>query len=137
MTDLSYELKAKLIQAKSAEEAAALLKDAGLDEPLVEQLWKEISTRREDQELSLDELETVSGGADRDWVTDGCAATVEFHSWCDSNDNCVCWEVTYEHEPLRECCKFCGTNLYVADSTFLYSIYKCKNCGYTRKDTLF
>ena len=56
MTDLSYELKAKLIQAKSAEEAAALVKDAGLDEPSAEQLWKEISIRREDQELSLDEL---------------------------------------------------------------------------------
>ena len=25
-------------------------------------------------DLSTDELEAVSGGADRDWLTDGCAA---------------------------------------------------------------
>ena len=34
------------------------------------------------KELSLDELETVSGGEDRNWLKEGCAATVEAGSWC-------------------------------------------------------
>ena len=29
------------------------------------------------KELSLDELETVSGGEDRNWLKEGCAATAE------------------------------------------------------------
>ena len=70
-----------------------------MDESKAGQIWNEISSHRKDKELSLDELEAVSGGADRDWLTSGCAATVEPGSWCDSNDMCHVWDVTYDHIP--------------------------------------
>lgn len=59
MKTLTDELKAKLRSAKSEEEAAALLKDAGVDEPLAGRLWNELSQSREEKELDIDELETV------------------------------------------------------------------------------
>ena len=49
------------------------------------------------EKLDLDELDVVSGGADRDWVCDGCAATCETNSWCWSSDRCVIWDVTYDN----------------------------------------
>lgn len=64
MENLTNEQKAKLSAAKSGENAAQLLQEAGVDAP------------QADKELNLDELEAISGGADRDWLTDGCAATV-------------------------------------------------------------
>ena len=78
MTILTNELKAKLLAARSAGEAAALLRDAGVDAPLAERLWTELKHKREadGKELSLDELGSVSGGFDRDWLKEGCAATV-------------------------------------------------------------
>ena len=108
MKNLTDELKAKLCSAKSEEEAAALLKDAGGDTPLAERLWTELKHKREadGKELSLDELESVSGG--RDWVTEGCAATVEPGSWCDTNDSCLIWSVTYENVPTSFPCPHCG-----------------------------
>ena len=44
------------------------------------QIWEEIYRKREKdgKELSLDEPESVSGGADRDYLKDGCAVTVEY-----------------------------------------------------------
>ena len=86
---LSDEQKNRLLQARSAEEVAALLREAGVDVQLAERLWAELTHKREadSEELSPDELEAVSGGADRDWLKDGCAATVEPYSWCKSNDH--------------------------------------------------
>ena len=51
----------------------------------------------DNEELDLEELDAVSGGADRDWRKDGCAATCEWDSWCGSNDNCVIFDVTYSN----------------------------------------
>lgn len=65
MTNPTDELKARLRSAKREEEAAALLKDAGVDEPLAGRLWNELRRSREEKELDIEELETVSGGADR------------------------------------------------------------------------
>ena len=76
-----------------------------------------------------------SSAADRDWLTDGCAATVEPKSWCDSNDSCIWWDVTYDHEPANVICPKCGAFMYVnwvdydpnpSNDTYHY---KCKNCG--------
>ncbi len=132
---MQEEFKSKLLQAQSEEEVAGLLKNAGMDESTAGQIWSEISSHRAEKELSLDELESVSGGYDRDWLTDGCAATVEPKSWCDSNDSCIYFDVTYKHEPANVICPKCGAFMYVnwvdydtnpSDDTYHY---KCKNCG--------
>ena len=138
MANLSGELIAKLLKAQNMEETAALLKAAGEDETQAERLWNEISAQREEKQLSLDELEAVSGGADRDWLTEGCAATVEYKSWCDSNDNCIYFDVTYDHPPTNSKCPVCGTYLYVDYTEYDtnpnddVTHYRCKNCGYTK-----
>jgi len=137
MTILTNELKAKLLAVRSAGEAATLLKDAGVDAPMAERLWTELKHKREanGKELSPEELEAISGGADRDWLTDGCAATVEPGSWCGSNDACWYWDVEYAHEP-KEICPKCGGYLYLEyRHTGLGSMmnhYKCNNCGYEK-----
>ena len=139
MLNLTSELKSKLLKAESAEEAAALLRPSGVDDALATQIWNELCAHRGDKELSLDELEAVSGGADRNWATQGCAATVEYGSWCDSNDYCSIWDVTYDNPPLGSKCPNCGTSLYRSyeiDYPYMREVaYKrCKNCGYKEFD---
>lgn len=135
MLNITKELKAKLLAAKSEEELAVLLKEAGVDRPSAERVWAELTNKREagGKELSLDELEAINGGADRDWLTDGCAATVEPGSWCDSNDSCHYWDVTYDNKPTKTSCPFCGSDPMVTwtmrDSDGIYFI--CSNCGNT------
>lgn len=135
--EMNEALKSRLLGAENAEQAADILKEAGqtVTAEDIAHLWDEISSYRKDKELSLDELEAVSGGADRDWLTDGCAATVEPKSWCDSNDSCIWWDVTYDHEPANVICPKCGAFMYVnwvdydpnpSNDTYHY---KCKNCG--------
>ena len=98
---------------------------------------KQKNRRRETGELCLDELDAISGGTDRDWLTEGCAATVEYKSWCDSNDSCIFFDVTYDHPPSSAKCPICGTNLYVDYTDYAtnpnddVTHYRCKNCGYT------
>ena len=138
MISLSDEQKNRLLQARSAEEAATLLKEAGVDGPMAERIWNEICAHRDDKQLSLDELEAISSGADRDWLTDGCAATVEPDSTCSSNDACWYWDVEYAHEP-KEICQRCGGYMY---KEYRYTVlgstvdhYKCNKCG-REKDVL-
>ena len=63
---ITNELREKLLTAKSAEEAAELLRAGGQEVGPndVEKLWAEITKHREQEgkELSLDELDAVSGG---------------------------------------------------------------------------
>ena len=137
MTRLTDELKKKLRKAQNAAEVTGLLKDVDESEILADQIWSEISRHREDMELSWDELEAVSGGTDRDWLKDGCAATVEPGSWCDSNDYCYCVDVTYKHKPLKDLCPVCGHYLYIAETQYGHrpsddvDLIKCSNCGYS------
>ena len=94
---LDNQLREKLNQAKSLDEVKEILEGrSGLD---AEKVWKEIEKHQsaKAEKLDLDELDAVAGGADRDWIKDGCAATCEPHSWCDSNDYCYCWDVTYDN----------------------------------------
>ena len=136
----SNELITKLRKAASKAEVAELLKAEGQDETLAERIWKELGAKREQdgQALSLDELEAISGGADRDWLEDGCAATVEPGSTCSSNDACWYWDVEYAHEP-KEICQRCGGYMY---KEYRYTVlgstvdhYKCNKCG-REKDVL-
>ena len=79
--------------------------------------------------------EILSDSHYRNMFTDGCAATVEPKSWCDSNNSCIFFGVTYNHEPANVICPKCGAFMYVnwvdyasnpGNDTFHY---KCKNCG--------
>lgn len=136
MTQNIIELKSKLIDANSMDEVKSILRESGEDESQAEQIWKEVCARRESEELSTDELAAVSGGADRDWLTDGCAATVEPGSWCGSNDACSIWSVTYSHEPTSNKCPRCGGFLYVVRTSYGTNpsddeaLLKCRNCDY-------
>ena len=133
------ELKKKTAAAASSEEITEIFKDAGIDltEEQAAELLEKAKAHTLDKELSAEELEAVSGGADRDWLKDGCAATVEPGSWCGSNDSCSIWDVTYDNEPSKHLCPKCGANLcleYVdyytnpADDTYHY---RCPKCGTT------
>jgi len=130
------ELKKKALAAASAEEIMELVRATGEEITPEEaaKLFEKAQAQKADRSLSLDELEAVSGGADRNWVTDGCAATVEYGSWCDSNDKCIVWDVTYEFQPTGHLCPNCGKNMYLQDTILLRNNqyeeqYRCKYCG--------
>ena len=127
MAEYSRELIEKLKEAQSLEEVEELLKAAGEDAS-AEQVWSDIVNRREEQELSIDELEAVAGGADRDWLTDGCDSTVEAGSNCWSSDYCVLKSVTYKHAPYGRACPRCGGQTY--NNPTYCDAYKCRDCGY-------
>ena len=139
MINLSNELKAKLTKAQSAGEMAALLKDAGEDETLAEQLWGELAYKREQEgrALSLDELEAVSGGG-RDCITQGCAEVTNskncwgvdmciwvytdydvFPTWnyCHDDDGLLCWDTIRQTYICRKCLKRYDENLRPIDTS--------------------
>lgn len=135
MADMTSELKAKLLAAKNEEEAVALLKDGGIDEEMAKKMWSELTHKREENGgvLSLDELESVSGGYDRDYLKDGCAATVEPGSDCWGTDLCGLWPVIYINNPTRRLCPYCGKHLCswkTVETTWTTTYYyQCPNCG--------
>ena len=75
------ELKEQLLQAESLDDVKRVLKDEPDD--FADRVCKEFETHRlgDSRKLDADELDAVSGGADRDWTKDGCAATCEPNSW--------------------------------------------------------
>ena len=135
MNNLTNERKEKLLAAKSVEEIAALLKAAGEDGAAAERIWEELCARRGEKELSLDELEAVSGGA-RNWATEGCASTVEPGSWCWSEDQCAVVVEFYDNAPINVNCSKCGMFFYkeIRDSGAkpVPVYYVCKACGHTQ-----
>ena len=119
---LNPELKEKLIHCQNLEEVEELLSMyPDLD---AKRIWQEVENRRSEknEKLDLDELDAVSGGADRDWKKDGCAATCEENSWCWSNDKCQIWDVTYEN--FFVCCPDGHDHVFVND--------RCTRCGHVR-----
>ena len=137
---MTNELKSKLLAAQSAEEVAALVKADGqeITAEEAEHIFKKAQEKKADKELSLDELDAVSGGEDRDWVLDGCAATVEYGSHCGSNDMCYKIDVTYDHEPTSYLCPNCGQHMYHHEKEYTGNLgsgpiyknwYRCKFCG--------
>ena len=91
------ELKKKVMEAAGAEEIMEIMKAAGeeITAEEAERFYEKVQDKKTDRELSLDELEAVAGGEDRDWLRDGCAATVEGGSDCYGTDMCGLWPVTY------------------------------------------
>ena len=121
---MNADLKTKLSKASSLEEVKGMLgAGSGVD---AEQLWREIEKHRSGQseKLDLNELDAVSGGADRSWTKDGCAATCEYDSWCGSNDFCYCFDVTYDD--------FWAT--CPDGHKHVYEHGQCVRCGYLRHD---
>ncbi|MDY6391328.1 MAG: hypothetical protein SPL80_00650 [Bacilli bacterium] len=115
-------VKDKFLDASSLEETKQILID--YPDCDAEHVWNEIQNHRSknSEKLDLDELDAVSGGADRDWKKDGCAATCEPSSWCGSNDQCFFFDVTYDnfwvccpdgHE--HECKRRCYVEAHVPD----------------------
>ena len=141
----------RVLSAKSAEEIKDILSAAGEEISIeeAEHLYDKAQAQEQEQEdrkLSLEEMQAVSGGIDpdRNWLTDGCAATVEAGSWCMSNDSCKIWSVIYDNEPDdRFTCPNCHTKT-MYNSKFwkettrygplLHRTYTCKNCGYERPE---
>ena len=138
------ELKKKAMKAASAEELMEIVQAAGEEITAEEaaQLFEKAQAKKTDKELSLDELEAVSGGSDRNWVTDGCAATVEYGSWCGLNDDCCEWWVTYDFGPTSTLCPNCGKNMYLQNTIHLGGLeyenqYRCKFCGCVISDIYY
>ena len=119
---LDNELKQRLDDAQNLEEVKEIIADS--PELDANRLWEELENHRsaKSEKLDLNELDAVSGGADRDWKKEGCAATCEPDSWCWSNDECVCFDVTYDN--FWVCCPD-GHDHDFMDNT-------CTRCGYTR-----
>ena len=108
------------MSASSLDEVKETLKDHPELNP--ERVWEEIDKHRSSdaEKLDLNELESVSGGKDRDWVTQGCAATCEEDSWCWSIDRCDIWDVTYDR--FFACCPDGKPHQYVDNV--------CVRCGH-------
>ncbi|MDO5326250.1 MAG: hypothetical protein Q4G00_05935 [Clostridia bacterium] len=136
------ELREKLLSAKDIEEVRAILSPETAEEE-IKQVWREIEAHRPAEGLEAvddDELEAVSGGADRDWEKEGCSATVEKGSWCGSDDDCIWWDVTYtnfdpcseggKHEWQHKLTGFEGRR-YMGRAK--YYLYECKKCKKTKK----
>ena len=115
------QIKEKLSQAANEDEVRAILSDTPELDP--KRVWKEIEAHRSNksEKLDLNELDAVSGGADRDWKKDGCAATCEWTSWCWSNDYCAFFDVTYDN--FWVCCPDGQPHVFNNDAV-------CTRCGY-------
>ena len=97
-----------------------------------------------DKALSADELEAVSGG-ERNWLLDGCAATVEPGSDCWGTDLCDMIIISYESfVPEYKCPGNTGPHSYEVVNREVnhdYSIprvtvtYRCKYCGDSYQET--
>ena len=116
------ELASQLKNANTFEEVKKIAADnPGID---AEKAWKEIQNHQSSkhEKLDLNELDAISGGADRDWQKEGCAATCEWNSWCGSNDYCVVWSVTYDNFWAK--CPDGHEHVWGAGG------YACVRCGY-------
>ena len=123
MVIVEDELKEKLLQAKTLNEVKELLKyHPELD---AERIFDEVEHHRglTFEKLDLDELDAVSGGADRDWMEDGCARTCtnSGDKLCWANDWCMVWDVTYT--------RFYATCPDGSSHDFDWTGI-CKKCGY-------
>ena len=137
--EITKELKEKLLKANSEEEVKALLGDAVKEED-VTKIWKEIEAHKADPDLKKvddDELEAVSGGADRDYLKDGCSSSTNASS-CWSNDTCVRFWITYSnYDPCpnggnHEWVKYVRKGLFGEwNGTFM----ECRKCHNVRDRT--
>ena len=96
--EITKELKEKLLNANSEEEVKALLGDEVTLEDAAF-VWEKLQAKKAEGALSEvddDELEAVSGGADRDWEKDGCRSSTDL-SFCWVSDSCLDIWTTYSN----------------------------------------
>lgn len=146
MSSLSDEQEAKLLTARSTEEVAELLKADGQEvtAEAAERFFRKVQAQRADMPLSLDELDAVSGGK-RNWIQDGCAATVEDGSDCWGTDACDHVNVCYQNfNAASKCPNHNGPHSdevveCVSGSAFGVPVYtttyRCKYCGRTHQES--
>ena len=120
------ELKKKLNEALAAckpeeyaEKLSALAQEAGFD--FTSEEFRE--NQMQIQEVSDEELDAVSGG--RNWLKEGCSATVEPGSWCWTDDACFIWDTVYTNKPTCYCSK-CGGVMY----EYFPEMFRCIDCGH-------
>lgn len=134
MEELSKELYSKLLLADSQEEVTELLKAGGREDVPAQEVWEQVQQRRaqDGTELSLDELEDVAGGVtERDWIEDGCAATVESGSDCWGTDGgCTMVNIHYYNKPTHNCPKCGKKSAITSGSVDGKQRYHCRYCGY-------
>ena len=110
---LNAEVKQDILEANSIGEVKTLLDSQGftVDDEEAEKILRNVHKERlAEAEISLEEMELITGGA-RDYVQEGCAATVEPGSRCNTNDNCALTWVTYINKVSNWICQECGADL--------------------------
>ena len=126
---MNKEVLQQLRLANDADEVKAIIAESNdaLSTNELEHILQEVERHgsSESTRLDLDELDAVSGGADRDWQKDGCTATCEGGSWCWSNDRCAVWDVTYDN--FWSTCPDGSEHEWCAGAG-----YVCVKCGYNR-----
>ena len=128
------EIEDSLLNAQSSDEVSEILAGAGVqlsDESAKDMFAKiRLLSKTDGAALSENELTTVSGG--RDYLTEGCAATVEPGSDCwETDGGCSTLNNTYEHAPTAHTCYVCGSYMYILrdpgkDEQMVY--YRCTKC---------
>ena len=142
------ELRSRLFKAQSAEQVMEIIKESGQEIKAedAEHMFQEISKFQAGSELSADELEAVSGGY-RNYIEEGCAATVEPMSDCWGEDGgCLMIHYTYFNSPGFERCPTCNAYVHLDEDYMIdngcindsrngfFEQYTCPNCGtYTIK----
>jgi hypothetical protein len=132
---LNADAKRELFKANTAEEVKGVLDRHGFtlgdEEP--HRILKDIQRERISRaELSAEELEAAQGG--RDYLHEGCAATVEKGSLCLVNDACNATWVAYTNKVTGYKCTFC--DVYVAEiNSNLFECPKCHMLFTDRKGT--
>ncbi len=84
--NITSEIKAELLKAQNPAQVMDILTRSGQECSTedAEQIWQEIEHHKVDyrEEISLDELEAVSGGEDRDFMARRCGTTVGRNDMC-------------------------------------------------------
>ena len=135
METTGTEMDKKLSKAGSIEEVKSIIEDSGesINDEDAKLLYDKIKSMDSDAivELSVEELDAVAGGR-RDYMTEGCKATVEYGSNCWGNDFCAIFNVWYERAPEANCPK-CGAGMGRVSKECMSHIIKCPRCGQTKK----
>jgi hypothetical protein len=130
----------RVARAADVEEVRAILVEGGVEvsaEEAEELLRHAKEIYSDGMFLSADELEAVAGGEDRDFLTQGYAATVELGSSCWSSDG-GCWVMDVSYSNLSDAhCPNCGklSGFYDKEEALFdhnYRIYyHCHYCRHT------
>lgn len=128
------EMEKKLLKAGSIDEVKSIIEGNGeeISDEDAQKLYDKIKSIDDNAvvEVSVDELDAVSGG--RDYMEEGCHATVEVGSRCWGTDYCILTVLWYDHKPEQTCPK-CGVGMGWAGSGTMHHIIKCPKCGLRKR----